>query len=231
MDTEYIAEELAEAGSMVGLHFDGGGHIMCDSMNPKDRDARAQGKAPLHYLEPAAEEQIARAMQSGAEKYGYRNYTIEPVRLTVYISAMLRHVNALRNGEDEDPDSGLSPLAHIGANVHVLLAAAAAGKLVDDRAGEVLQRPEPKPEPEWIPMPDVPLVEFFSEGDEVKLTNEFPEWKRVNLNIYPGRIGIIRNFRNGDYGHIGGDETIGVQFSGHHDSIVWVRYQDIASTR
>jgi hypothetical protein len=106
--------------------------------NPKDRLAQSQDKPPLHYLEPAAEEAIARAMKSGADKYGYRNFTIEPIKATVYIDALLRHILAWKNGDDVDPDSGQHPLAHIGANVHVALAAMAADKFIDDRAAMVV---------------------------------------------------------------------------------------------
>lgn len=116
---------------------DGWRAALPDSMNPKDRLAQSEGKTPLHYLEPDANKQIAWAMKSGADKYGYRNYTIEPIKATVYVDALERHIAAWRNGEDVDPDSGLHPLAHIGANVHVALAAIAAGKFIDDRAGEV----------------------------------------------------------------------------------------------
>jgi hypothetical protein len=104
--------------------------------NPKDRRAQAEGKVPLHYLEPTANAQIAGALESGAKKYGYRNFTIEPIKATVYIDALLRHIAEWRDGGDADEDTGLHPLAHVGANVHVALAAIAAGKFIDDRGGE-----------------------------------------------------------------------------------------------
>lgn len=103
--------------------------------NPKDRAAQAADRAPLEYLEPVADEQIARVMKHGADKYGLRNYVHEPVRLRVYVGAMRRHLAAWLQGEDNAPDSGIHHLAHIGANVHVVLAALAEGSYVDDRHG------------------------------------------------------------------------------------------------
>lgn len=105
-------------------------------MNPKDAAAAQEARVRLDLLEPAADEQIAAALANGADKYGLRNF-VQPdneISLRTYIAAMRRHLNALLRGEDDAADSGLHHLAHIGANVHVLLAAREAGTLVDDRA-------------------------------------------------------------------------------------------------
>lgn len=107
--------------------------VVKNGMNPKDRVAQSQDKAPYEYLEPVALDQIARAMKSGAEKYGYRNFVEEPIRARVYVGAILRHTFEWLIGIDRDKDSGLHPLAHVGANVCVALAAIAAGKFIDDR--------------------------------------------------------------------------------------------------
>jgi hypothetical protein len=108
--------------------------------NPKDDAAAAEERAPLDYLEPAADAEIARALKSGAAKYGYRNFTIAPIKLRTYVAAIRRHTADLLSGEDFDKDSGLHHAAHIGANVHCILAALNAGVLIDDRAPEVIDR-------------------------------------------------------------------------------------------
>ena len=105
--------------------------------NPKDRLATAQDKAPLDYLEPVADEAIARAIRSGAVKYGTRNYVEEPIEARIYVAAFRRHITAWLKGEDIDPDSGMHHLAHVGANVHVVLAAIEAGEFIDDRHGRI----------------------------------------------------------------------------------------------
>lgn len=101
--------------------------------NPKDKAAAAEGKARLDLLEPAAEREIAKALAFGADKYGVRNFVTAPINARVYVAAMKRHIDAWLDGEDHAEDSGVHHLGHIGANVHVALAALAAGTFVDDR--------------------------------------------------------------------------------------------------
>lgn len=115
-------------------------------INPKDALAVREDKAPLNFLEPAGNEGIARALKFGGDKYGPRNYLQTPVLLSVYIAAMERHIDALKEGEDFAPDSGCHHTDHVGANVHIIKAALKHGTLVDDRV--LPPKPEPEPEPE-----------------------------------------------------------------------------------
>lgn len=111
--------------------------------NPKAVRAAADGKDPLDYLEPVCDGPEARVLKAGADKYGRRNFAgPETIMLwSTYIGSLRRHVNALAAGEDTDPDTGEQHLAHIRANTAVLMAAAEAGTLVDDRLNtEVLDR-------------------------------------------------------------------------------------------
>jgi hypothetical protein len=102
-------------------------------VNPKDLAAMRDKKPQLDLLEHAADVEIARVMATGAAKYGRKNYLTSPISVTVYGGAIRRHVGAWLAGEDLDPESGISHLAHIGANVHVVLAAMEAGTFTDDR--------------------------------------------------------------------------------------------------
>lgn len=106
---------------------------MTTLVNPKDVEAQKLGKAPLEYLEPIADRQIAWAMKYGGDKYGIRNYTISPISARVYVGAMRRHLADWSEGEDIASDSGLHHLAHVGANVHVVLKAIHVAKFIDDR--------------------------------------------------------------------------------------------------
>lgn len=101
------------------------------TQNPKA--AEGAKKAPLHLLPPVALEQIAWAHKAGSDIYGPFNWRTQPIQMTTYVAALLRHTLAWAGGEDIDPKSGLSHLAHIGANVNLLLDAAHCGTLVDDR--------------------------------------------------------------------------------------------------
>jgi hypothetical protein len=103
--------------------------------NPKDEAAKNEDRVPLDLLEPVADEQIARALQQGAQKYGRRNFTKTPIEARVYGAAMRRHLAAWLEGEDNAPDSGVHHLGHVGACVHVVLKAIESGSFVDDREG------------------------------------------------------------------------------------------------
>ncbi len=111
--------------------------------NPKELHAVADGKAPLEYLEAVCNPGEARVLKGGADKYGRRNFTVSPIRASVYVGALRRHTDAWAAGEDIDPDSGESPLSHIRACIAVLQAAMAAGTFVDDRGEAAVSAPEP----------------------------------------------------------------------------------------
>jgi hypothetical protein len=70
----------------------------------------------------------------GACQYGRANWRAAGVRVSIYIDACRRHLDAYFEGEDLDPDSGAPHLAHALACLAVLVDAGAAGKLTDDRA-------------------------------------------------------------------------------------------------
>jgi hypothetical protein len=102
-------------------------------LNPKDAAATRDNKPRLDLLEHCADVEIAAALLTGAAKYGVGNYRTIPIAARVYGAAIKRHVGAWLEGQELDPESGLSHLAHIGANVHVLFGALDAGTLQDDR--------------------------------------------------------------------------------------------------
>jgi hypothetical protein len=104
-----------------------------ETVNPKDLAATRDKKPPLARLEHVADIEIAKALETGAVKYGKKNYHTIPILAEVYGGAIRRHIGAWLDGEDIDPESGLNHLAHIGANVHVLLAAIHYGQFRDDR--------------------------------------------------------------------------------------------------
>ena len=90
-------------------------------------------KAPMWLLPPVALEQTAWVAKLGAEKYGPFNWRKTGVCATTYVSAIMRHLNAWRDGEDLDPESGISHIAHIATSCNILMDAAACGTLQDDR--------------------------------------------------------------------------------------------------
>lgn len=90
-------------------------------------------KAPMWLLPPVALEQTAWVSKFGAERYGPFNWRKTGVCATTYVSAIMRHLNAWRDGEDRDPESGISHIAHIATSCNILMDAEACGTLQDDR--------------------------------------------------------------------------------------------------
>lgn len=70
-----------------------------------------QGKLPMHLLDRTALEAVAGVLQYGAVKYAPENWRggIEYTRL---IGAAMRHLHALNDCEDTDPESGHLHAAH-----------------------------------------------------------------------------------------------------------------------
>lgn len=57
-------------------------------------------------------ELVSRVRQFGAKKYARGNFKITGFKYTRSLAAALRHIFAFLNGEDNDPESGLSHLGH-----------------------------------------------------------------------------------------------------------------------
>ncbi len=146
-------------------------HEHMPETNPKAARAVADGKPRPGLLEAHVRHQIAAVATHGADKYGTRNWRVHPVYIRTYVDAMLRHLDAWAEGEDLDPDSGHHHLAHIGANVNVVLDALKHGTLVDNRdfaeskpAGEAANVPtgtKPDPAASLTPLEALNAAESF----------------------------------------------------------------------
>lgn len=90
-------------------------------------------KTPLGLIPPYAMEQTAWVHKFGASKYGPFNWRDTGVCASTYINAIMRHLNAWRDGEDLDPESGISHLAHIACSCNIMMDANYCEKLQDDR--------------------------------------------------------------------------------------------------
>lgn len=99
--------------------------------NPKD--AVGIRKAPLSTVSAGVMLELGTAMMEGAVKYGRHNYRVAGVRGSVYYDAAMRHLMAWWEGEDIDPDSGLSHIAKGIATLVVLRDAMMNDMWTDDR--------------------------------------------------------------------------------------------------
>jgi Domain of unknown function (DUF5664) len=99
--------------------------------NPKD--AMGIKKVPMSAVPAPVLAEIGLGMMEGAMKYGRHNYRVIGVRASVYYDAVMRHMMAYWEGEDIDPDSGVSHISKAMASLVVLRDAQMQGNCMDDR--------------------------------------------------------------------------------------------------
>jgi Domain of unknown function (DUF5664) len=99
--------------------------------NPKDMVGVR--KAPMSTISGAVLAEVGLAMLEGAAKYGRHNYRAVGVSAAVYYDATMRHLIGWWEGEDIDPDSGLSHVTKAIASLVVLRDPMIQAKFTDDR--------------------------------------------------------------------------------------------------
>jgi hypothetical protein len=99
--------------------------------NPKD--VLGVKKAPMSTVPGPVLMELGVAMLEGASKYGRHNFRVIGVRASVYYDATMRHLMSWFEGEDLDPDSGLSHITKAIASLVVLRDAMMRGNWNDDR--------------------------------------------------------------------------------------------------
>jgi Domain of unknown function (DUF5664) len=98
-----------------------------------------QDKTRMELLPPFAQEEIAKVLTYGARKYDPYNWAKGMPWTRVY-GAALRHLNAFARGEDTDPETGLSHVAHAACNLMFLLEYERFHPELDDRYGKKAER-------------------------------------------------------------------------------------------
>lgn len=115
----------------------------CESNLPMDKEVAMiqqesvatkhdDNKTRLELLSPIALTEIAKVMTFGAKKYADHNWR-KGFKWSRLLGATLRHVLAFMGGEDKDPESGISHLAHAGCCIMFLLEHESVHKQLDDR--------------------------------------------------------------------------------------------------
>lgn len=99
--------------------------------NPKD--SVGVNKVPMSCVSAAVLAEIATGMHEGALKYGRHNYRGLGVRASVYYDATMRHLMWWWEGQDIDPDSGLSHVTKAITSLVVLRDAMIQDMMEDDR--------------------------------------------------------------------------------------------------
>lgn len=89
-------------------------------------------KLPLNLLSTEAMNQTAAVLAFGAQKYAAHNWRKGFV-WSRPLAAAMRHLTAFNDGEDKDPESGLSHLAHAACCIMFLLEFEKTHPELDDR--------------------------------------------------------------------------------------------------
>ncbi len=103
--------------------------------NPKD--AVGIRKPPMSTVPSIVMAEVGVGMMEGARKYGRHNYRIAGIRASVYRDAAQRHLDYWWEGENIDPDSGLSHVTKAICSLVVLRDAMINNKCIDDRPPSV----------------------------------------------------------------------------------------------
>ena len=109
------------------------------------------GKPRLDYLDPYALEEVAKVLTFGATKYGAQNWR-KGIEIGRLMAACLRHIFAFMRGENNDPETGLSHLAHAVCCLMFALWMLEHRRDMDDRSPnepEVNAEPKIKVEPNF----------------------------------------------------------------------------------
>lgn len=106
---------------------------MSDGKPTNPKDVIGVRKAPMSTVPANVLAELGVAMLEGASKYGRHNYRAAGVRASVYYDATMRHLMGWWEGEDVDPDSGLSHVVKAIAALTVLRDAMHNELWTDDR--------------------------------------------------------------------------------------------------
>lgn len=77
-------------------------------------------KVRVELLSSVALTEMAKALTFGAKKYEAWNWA-KGISYTRVLGASLRHLLAYMSGEDKDPETGLSHIAHLACNCMFIL--------------------------------------------------------------------------------------------------------------
>lgn len=89
-------------------------------------------KPSMDLLDTTALVEMARVLDYGKHKYNAHNWRAG-IQWSRTVAAIMRHVTAFNNGEDVDPETGISHIAHAAVNCMFLLNFQQTHKELDDR--------------------------------------------------------------------------------------------------
>ena len=99
-------------------------------------EKKNEGKLEWSLIDMPSFEELVRVLEFGKQKYSRDNWKKGRPWLEIY-DATLRHLVSWREGEDIDPESGLSHLAHAQANLMFLIYFKNNLQQLDNRKNEI----------------------------------------------------------------------------------------------
>lgn len=132
--------------------------------NPKDFFGTR--KSPMSVVPANVLAEVGVALAEGAAKYGKFNYREAGVLASVYYDATMRHLISYWEGEDTDPDSGLSHVTKAISSLVVLRDAMLQEKLEDDRP------PKSKPFYPELNKKTSDIIEKYSDNNPKHVTEK-----------------------------------------------------------
>lgn len=199
-----------------------------ESNNPKDIIGRT--KPPIHLIPPVALIEEAVVFDLGSKKYGPYNWRLTNVSAEVYIAAALRHILSWQDGENIDPESGATHLAHARACLAIIIDAKSQGRLMDDRpiAGHAAEVIKAFTKTET---PDVPGQMYFP---DVAMSPK-PEWRAgMENDLMDERHPDAYSYMEDDEVSKGHTSTVTLNNPGdveYHDEVLSQPVEVDASTR
>lgn len=100
-----------------------------------------QGKTRHDLVPTFAQEQYAKVLTKGAEKYAERNWELG-MPWSKVLASLERHLQAIKRGEDFDPETGILHSAHVMCNAGFLTEYYKIYPQGDDRPHNYLNRPK-----------------------------------------------------------------------------------------
>lgn len=114
----------------------------CTCISTKDEGLRFNKGKTRHDLVPTyAQEQYAKVLTKGSEKYAERNWELG-MKWSIVLASLERHLQAVKRGEDYDNETGLLHSAHIMCNAAFITEYYKIYPQGDDRPHKYLKRPK-----------------------------------------------------------------------------------------
>ena len=123
----FVAHLLSKIGTPEEIWRDG------DYPDDNPKTAMGEAKPKISSTPTIGIREMGKVFELGAKKYGRYNWRLHQVSATVYYDAAWRHLSAWFDGEDLDPESGVSHLAHVMACMTILMDAQQHRMLNDNR--------------------------------------------------------------------------------------------------